>query len=214
MDAPRPDREGGPRATTAPRPPSPPRGFCVWLTGLPSAGKTTIASRLRDLLEREGWPVELLDGDEIRRGLSADLGFDRVSREHHAMRVAFVASVLARHGVVSLVALISPYRATRDSARERIGQFVEVYVDTPLSVCERRDVKGLYRRARRGELHQMTGVDDPYEPPLRPEIVVSTDGVGPDRSAAHVRSELRRLGWLPETARLIDARGEVGTAGA
>ena len=173
------------------------RGFCVWLTGLPSAGKTTIARELEARLRARGVRTELLDGDEVRRGLSADLGFDRKSREMHAARVTFVAKVLARNGVVPLVALISPYRSSRAQARQDIGSFVEVYVNTPLSVCETRDVKGLYRKAREGVIHDMTGVDDPYEPPLQPDIVVDTLHQPPHASADFVLSELTRLGWLP-----------------
>jgi len=173
------------------------RGFCVWLTGLPSAGKTTIAKEVENRLRRRGVHTELLDGDEIRRGLSADLGFDRKSREMHASRVTFVAKVLARNGVVPLVALISPYRRSRSQARQEIGSFVEVYVNTPLSVCEERDVKGLYQKARRGEIKEMTGVDDPYEPPEHPEIVIETLTRGPGESADFLIRELSRLGWLP-----------------
>ncbi|MCI4317401.1 MAG: adenylyl-sulfate kinase, partial [Thermoplasmata archaeon] len=118
-------------------------GFCIWLTGLPSAGKTTIAKALTPKLKALGWNVELLDGDEVRMGLSADLGFDRKAREVHAARVTFVAKVLARNGVIPIVALISPYATSRAKARAEIGHFVEVYVTTPINVCEERDVKGL-----------------------------------------------------------------------
>jgi len=177
-----------------------PPGVCIWLTGLPSAGKTTIAKELLPLLRSEGWFADLLDGDEIRRGLSADLGFDRKSREVHAGRVAFVAKLLARNGSIPIVALISPYRSSRARAREEIGRFVEVYVNTPVEVCERRDVKGLYKKARAGEIKEMTGVDDPYEPPVAPDIVVDTVRMSPAESAAFIRSELHRLGWLPSRA--------------
>ena len=172
------------------------RGFCLWLTGLPSAGKTTIARALVPLLREAGLHVELLDGDEVRKGLSADLGFDRVSRETHAARVTFVAKLLARNDVVAIVALISPYRTSRAKARSEIGRFVEVYVDTPLALCEERDVKGLYKKARSGAITGMTGVDDPYEPPEAPEIVVHTTGRTPTEEAEFVISELVRLGWL------------------
>jgi adenylyl-sulfate kinase len=173
-------------------------GFCVWLTGLPSAGKTTIARALMPKLRARGWNVELLDGDEVRRGLSADLGFDRTAREAHASRVTFVAKVLARNGVIPIVALISPYRTSRAKARAEVGAFVEVYVTTPLGVCEERDVKGLYKQARAGKIKEMTGVDDPYEPPLQPEIIVDTVGHSPEESADHILAELARLGWLTE----------------
>jgi adenylylsulfate kinase len=174
-----------------------PPGFCLWLTGLPSAGKTTIGKVLVERLTALGRFAELLDGDEIRRGLSADLGFDRASREVHAGRVAFVAKLLARNGAIPIVALISPYATSRAKARTEIGRFVEVYVSTPLAVCEQRDVKGLYRKARAGEIREMTGIDDPYEPPEHAEIVVETVGKRPEESAEFVLKELVRQGWLP-----------------
>jgi adenylyl-sulfate kinase len=173
-----------------------PEGFCLWLTGLPSAGKTTIGRALIERLTARGRFAELLDGDEIRKGLSADLGFDRASREAHAGRVAFVAKLLARNGAIPIVALISPYRSSRARARAEIGRFVEVYVNTPLDVCEQRDVKGLYRRARAGEIREMTGVDDPYEPPERPEIVVDAVKLSPAESADFILRELERVGLL------------------
>jgi len=172
-------------------------GFCIWLTGLPSADKTTIARELLPQLKAEGWFADLLDGDEIRRGLSADLGFDRKDREAHAGRVTFVAKILARNGAIPIVALISPYRTSRAHARQEIGRFVEVYVNTPVQECERRDVKGLYKKARAGEIKEMTGVDDPYEPPESPDIVVDTVRFTPAQSAEFIRQELGRLGWLP-----------------
>ena len=186
-------------ASKAPPPPSPHPlgGFCIWLTGLPSSGKTSIARELLPLLRAEGWYVDLLDGDEVRRGLSADLGFDRKSREVHAGRVTFVAKLLARNGAIPIVALISPYRTSRAHARAEIGRFVEVYVNTPVEECERRDVKGLYKKARAGEIKEMTGVDDPYEPPESPEVVVDTLRLSPKESAALIRRELGRLGLLP-----------------
>jgi adenylylsulfate kinase len=171
-------------------------GFCVWITGLPSAGKSTIAQALVPRLAARGWDVELLDGGEVRKGLSGDLGFDRRSRETHARRVAFVAKVLARHGTIPIVVLISPYRASRADARREIGRFVEVYVNTPLEVCVERDVKGLYRAARSGEIHEVTGVDDPYEPPESPEIVVDTVHYSPEEAAEHIVRELEWGGWL------------------
>jgi adenylylsulfate kinase len=177
--------------------PNPRLGFCIWLTGLPSAGKTTIARELLGPLRATGWFAELLDGDEVRKGLSSDLGFDRRSREAHAGRVSFVAKVLARNGAIPIVALISPYRSSRARARDEIGRFVEVYVNTPIAVCEQRDVKGLYKKARAGEIKEMTGVDDPYEVPEHPDIVVDAVGKSPAESAAFIRSELVRLGWLP-----------------
>ncbi len=170
-------------------------GYCLWLTGLPSAGKTTIARELVPLLKARGWNVELLDGDEVRKGLSSDLGFDRAAREAHAGRVTYVAKVLARNGVIPIVALISPYATSRARARAEIGAFVEVYVTTPLDVCEQRDVKGLYKKARDGVIKEMTGVSDPYEVPDRPDIRVDTVNRSPAESAAFILQELARLGW-------------------
>jgi adenylylsulfate kinase len=173
-------------------------GFCLWLTGLPSAGKTTIAKELIPRLRARGWPVELLDGDEVRQGLSADLGFDRKSRETHARRVTFVAKLLTRCGAIPIVALISPYRSSRARAREEIGRFVELYVNTPLEVCQKRDVKGLYAKAFAGEIKEMTGVDDPYEPPEAPDLVIDALTLTPAQSADYIIHGLERLGWIPE----------------
>jgi len=173
-----------------------PPGFCIWLTGLPSAGKTTIGKELIPRLTDRGWYADLLDGDEIRLGISADLGFDRKSRETHASRVAFVSKLLARNGAIPVVTLISPYRSSRAHARATIGRFVEVYVNTPLDVCEGRDVKGLYKKARSGQIKEMTGVDDPYEPPEHPEIVVDTLRLTPAQSADFILAELERQGWF------------------
>jgi adenylylsulfate kinase len=185
-------------------------GFCIWLTGLPSAGKTTIAKALTPKLKARGWNVELLDGDEVRTGLSADLGFDRKAREMHAARVTFVAKVLARNGVIPIVALISPYASSRSKARQEIGRFVEVYVTTPLNVCEERDVKGLYKKARAGTIKEMTGIDDPYEMPEHPEITVETVHNSPDQSAEYILHELEKHGWLPATSAPAHAAAAVG----
>jgi adenylyl-sulfate kinase len=173
-----------------------PPGFCIWLTGLPSAGKTTIGKELVPRLATRGWYADLLDGDEIRLGISADLGFDRKSRETHASRVAFLSKLLARNGAIPVVTLISPYRNSRAQARATIGRFVEVYVNTPLTVCEDRDVKGLYKKARSGQIKEMTGVDDPYEAPEHPEIVVDTLNLTPAQSAEFIIAALDRQGWF------------------
>jgi len=149
--------------------------MAVWLTGLSSAGKTTIAQAVYDRLCAQGFRVELLDGDEVRRNLCHDLGFTKHDRDENIRRIAFVTELLTRNGVIVLVSAISPYREARDEARRHIKRFIEVYVNAPLEVCEERDKKGLYRRARAGELHGMTGIDDPYEPPLHPEVECRTD---------------------------------------
>lgn len=148
-------------------------GLTVWLTGLPSSGKTTIATGLAALLAADGYPVEVLDGDVVRQTLGSDLGFSRDDRDRSVRRVGFVAELLSRHGVFAICALVSPYRSTRDEVRAaHCGRFFEVLVAAPLSVCSARDVKGLYARQRSGKLKGLTGVDDPYEPPIRPELVV------------------------------------------
>lgn len=174
------------------------RGFTVWMTGLPASGKSTLASLLRDRLVGEGRLVEVLDGDEVRKGLSRDLGLSREDREEHARRVSFLAKVLSRNGVVSVVALISPYRASRESARETIGRdrFVEVYVRAPLKVCEGRDPKGLYAKARRGEIANMTGIQDPYEEPPSPDILIDTEKSTPQESADLLVSKLREMSFI------------------
>jgi len=159
-----------------------PRGFVLWMTGLPGSGKSTVAIIVKRRLEEEyGRYVELLDGDEVRKGLSSDLGLSREDREEHARRVSYLAKVLARNGVISIVALISPYRTSRQRARELIGNqdFVEVYVRASLDTCERRDPKGLYAKARRGEITNMTGIQDPYEAPESPEILLDTQTADP-----------------------------------
>lgn len=187
------------RGATAPGgAPVPFVGFCLWMTGLPSSGKTTLGGILRDRLLQMEYRTELLDGDEIRRGISADLGFDRKSREVHAGRVAFLAKLLARNGVIPIVTLISPYASSRADARSTIGRFIEVYIATPLEICEARDVKGLYRRARAGELREMTGVDDPFEVPMAPEITVRAADESPEASANHVLRELAHRGLITD----------------
>src|SRR5579864_9203496 len=155
-----------------------PQGFTIWMTGLSGSGKSTLAGVLKDRFENEyGRFVEILDGDEIRKGLSRDLGLSREDREEHARRVSYLAKVLSRNGVISIVALISPYKVSRDSARDLIGNdhFVEVYVKASLETCEKRDPKGLYAKARRGEIKNMTGIQDPYEVPQSADIVIDTE---------------------------------------
>jgi adenylyl-sulfate kinase len=163
-----------------------PRGFVLWMTGLPGSGKSTLAGLTKQRLEgRYGRYVELLDGDEVRKGLSSDLGLSREDREEHARRVSYLAKVLARNGVISIVALISPYRSSREKARDLVGEqdFMEVYVKASLATCEKRDPKGLYGKARRGEITNMTGIQDPYEAPTAPEIVIDTEASTPEGSA-------------------------------
>jgi adenylylsulfate kinase len=145
------------------------------MTGLSSAGKSTLGRHVAERLTELGYRVESLDGDAVRRELSKDLGFSKEDRDENIRRIGFVAGLLARNGVIVVVSAISPYRAIREEMRGRLTNFVEIYVNAPLDVCERRDTKGLYRKARAGEITGMTGIDDPYEPPLHPEIECRTD---------------------------------------
>lgn len=162
----------------------------VWLTGLPSAGKTTIAKALVGRLRTQE-PVDLLDGDEMRAELTRDLGFSRADREENVRRIGFVADVLSRNGVTAVCPVISPYRSSRDALRERLaGRFVEVHVSTPVEVCSDRDVKGLYAKQRAGEVSHLTGVDDPYEPPLQPELEIPTQSVSVDQAVELIVAHL------------------------
>ena len=158
----------------------------VWLTGLSSAGKSTIAETVCRRLRARNLRVELLDGDVVRQNLSHGLGFTKEDRDENIRRIGFVAELLSRNGVIVVVAAISPYRAVRDEVRARIANFIEVWVNAPLAVVEERDRKGIYRRCRSGELHGVTGLDDPYEPPLAPEVECHTDSETLDESAAKV----------------------------
>jgi bifunctional enzyme CysN/CysC len=162
------------------------RGMTVWLTGLSSAGKSTLGQALYDRLWAMGIRVELLDGDTVRRNLCKGLGFSKEDRDENIRRIGFVAELLTRNGVVVLVSAISPYRSIREEVRRTIADFVEVYVNAPLSVCEQRDVKGLYRKARSGQLPGFTGIDDPYEAPENPEVECRTDLETPQESAERV----------------------------
>ena len=175
-----------------------PQGFTIWMTGLSGSGKSTVSGVLKELFENQyGRYVEILDGDEVRKGLSKDLGLSREDREEHARRVSYLAKVLSRNGVISIVALISPYRVSRQQAKETIGadKFVEVYVKASLAKCEERDPKGLYKKARKGEITNMTGISDPYEAPEHPDIVIETELGTPQESAKLLIQNLEKMGF-------------------
>ena len=171
-------------------------GFTIWFTGLSGAGKTTISRLVEADLRERGLPVEVLDGDVVRQNLSQGLGFSKADRDTNIRRIAFVSKLLTRNHVVTLVAAISPYREVREEARKEIGSFVEVYVKCPLETCMARDTKGLYKKALEGAIPYFTGVSDPYEEPLEPEIVLYTDQETPEECAAKILHHLRVLGYL------------------
>ncbi len=172
------------------------RGVAVWFTGFSGAGKSTIATALTKELKSQGYGIEVLDGDEIRENLTKGLGFSKEDRDTNIRRIGFVAKLLARNGVIVLVPVISPYRSIREEMREQIGHFVEVFVNAPIEVCEQRDVKGLYQKVRAGEIKQFTGIDDPYEPPLKPEIECRTDLEELDESVAKIVNKLKELSYI------------------
>ena len=179
-------------------------GPTIWLTGLSGAGKSTLANGLANELRQRSVKVEVLDGEAMREHLSLELGFTKQDRSTNVRRIAYVAKLLTRNNVTTIVAAISPYRETRDEARASLQQFVEVYVKCPLEVLVARDPKGLYRRALKGEIPNFTGVSDPYEEPLAPEIVVETDRQTVGESLAIILDRLWALGYLEPVAELGD----------
>jgi adenylylsulfate kinase len=173
-------------------------GFCLWFTGLSGSGKTTITNVLVKELRSRGSRLEVLDGDIVRQNLSKGLGFSKEDRDTNIRRVAFVADLLSRNGVPVITAAISPYREIRDEARAKMdGRFIEAYVKASVEECERRDVKGLYAKARAGEIKEFTGISDPYEPPEHPELVIDTESQTPEESAAQILGYLEGLGLIP-----------------
>ncbi len=172
------------------------KGFGVWLTGIPASGKTTIARALETVLRENGLNVEVLDGDEVRKNLSPDLGFTKEDRETHARRVAYVTKLLVRNGVAVIVGLISPFRNFREHARKQIGNFVEVWVKCPVEECMKRDPKGLYKKAINGEINDLTGIQDPYEEPLNPEVTVDTSKESLEESVNKILRKLEDLGYI------------------
>jgi adenylylsulfate kinase len=173
------------------------KGVTIWFTGLPGSGKSTLADALRRRFIESGMKVEVIDGDDVRKSFSIDLGYSKRDRNLNITLIGFVAKMLTRNGVVAIAAAISPYREARDLNRITIGDFVEVYCNCPLDVLEQRDPKGLYSKARRGELKAFTGIDDPYEEPLAPEVIVQTDRETIAESADKIWLKLRALGYVP-----------------
>ena len=172
------------------------KGFTIWFTGLPCAGKTTISIELEKKLSAKDYKVERLDGDNIRQHLTKDLGFTPEDRDTNIERVAYVAKLLSRNGVITLCAFIAPAEHQRNHARETIDNYIEVFVDTPLDVCKERDVKGMYKKAEKGEIDNFTGISAPYEKPENPEIRLDTVDKSAEESAKEVIQYLRSNGWI------------------
>ncbi len=168
----------------------------IWLTGIPGSGKTTLALELQKFYENKGIPIEILDGDEIRKTLSKDLGLSPEDRKEHNRRVIFVAKILAKNGVTTIVPLISPYRETRANARKEIPNFIEIWVKTSVDECIKRDPKGLYKKALAGEIKNLTGLQAPYEEPQNPELIVDTEKNSVEESIDLIISSVKKLGYL------------------
>ncbi|MCH7800106.1 MAG: adenylyl-sulfate kinase [Chloroflexi bacterium] len=190
-------------------PPRHRQGFCVWFTGLSGAGKSATSEVLSILLMEHGKQVTVLDGDVVRTHLSKGLGFSREDRDTNIRRIGFVAAEIVRHGGTVICAAISPYSATRDEVRQMVGSenFVEVFVDTPLEVCEARDTKGMYAKARRGEIRGFTGIDDPYEAPLNPEITLETVETEAIDNAQRIIDYLTGVGFIGSAEPQTEAVG-------
>ncbi len=186
------------------------KGFTIWFTGLSGAGKSTLSEVIEKRLRNHGRNVEILDGDIVRTHLSKGLGFSREDRDTNIKRIAFVCSLLSRNGVICISAAIAPYREARQWAREQIGNFVEVYVKCPIEVCRQRDVKGLYKLVDEGKIKGFTGVDDPYEEPEYPELVIETDKETIEESVGRIFAKLLELGYL-ETEELPEEEYKVVT---
>jgi len=176
------------------------RGVTIWFTGLSGSGKSTIAHALAQHLRERNCKLEILDGDIVRTNLTKGLGFSKEDRNTNIRRIGFVSHLLTRNGVIVLVSAISPYRDIRDEVREKIEDFFEVYVSAPLEVCEARDVKGLYAKARAGEIKQFTGIDDPYEAPLNPEVTCETNKETLEESVNKVISKLEEMNYIAPMA--------------
>lgn len=173
------------------------KGFTLWFTGLSGSGKSTLAREVEGALLERGLKVEVLDGDIIRTNLSKGLGFSQEDRDINIRRIGFVCNLLTRNDVVAIAAAISPYKAIRNENRKLIGRFVEIYCECPLDVLEDRDVKGLYKKARAGEIKGFTGIDDPYEAPEKPEVVIDSSKESVEESAAKILRTLELMGYIP-----------------
>lgn len=173
------------------------KGFTLWFTGLPCSGKSTLAKGVEEILLERGMKIEVLDGDVVRTNLSKGLGFSKEDRDINIRRIGFVCHLLTRNDVVAIAAAISPYRAIRDENRKLIGRFVEVFVKCPVEAAEKRDIKGMYAKARRGEIKGFTGIDDPYEEPLKPEVAVDTSKESVEESIEKIIRTLELMGYIP-----------------
>jgi adenylyl-sulfate kinase len=173
------------------------KGFTLWFTGLSGAGKSTLSNIIEEELRKRGLRVEVLDGDVVRTNLSKGLGFSKEDRDTNIRRIGFVCHLLSRNGVAAIAAAISPYREVRDEVREMIGDFVEVYVHCPVDICAKRDVKGLYAKAMAGEIPSFTGVSDPYEEPLNPEVVIDSSQETINQSVRKIMLKLEEMGYVP-----------------
>ena len=172
------------------------QGFTLWFTGLPCSGKTTVADAVAERLEAAGLRVERLDGDIVRQSLTRDLGFSKEDRDENIERITFVAKLLSRNGVATLVSFVSPYRKRRQHARDNTSNFIEIYVKCPIEVCKERDVKGMYKKAMKGDITNFTGVDDPFEEPINPELVFETDKESLEESVEKVLHVITDKGHL------------------
>jgi adenylylsulfate kinase len=171
------------------------KGVTVWFTGLPCCGKTTIANKVAEILRDKNYKVEQLDGDIVRKSLTSDLGFSKEDRNENIKRVTFVAKLLTRNDVIVLATFVSPYIERRQKTREEIGNFIEVYVKASVEACMERDVKGMYKKALAGEIKNFTGIDDPYEVPTNPELIVDTEKETIEESVQKVLKIMRKLGY-------------------
>jgi adenylylsulfate kinase len=176
----------------------PSKAFTLWFTGLPCAGKTTLARLVAEELERRGVEIEVLDGDDLRSNICKGLGFSKDDRAENIRRAGYLCRLLNKHRVCAIAALISPYRSVRDEVRASLGEFIEVYVKASLNTCMARDVKGLYRKAIAGEVRNFTGVDDPYEPPSAPELLIDTDCEESAAAGARIVRKLESMELIPK----------------